>query len=258
MKTKKPARTFRIVDAVAVAAVALLALKAVAYLATPAPAETGPDGLPNFGRVFAQPRSNPQLPDPETTGSVPEKPKPAPAAEKAEPQSEPKAEPAQPKGSAAERAIRDRLGERREELQRQARDLETREKLIEEAERRADAKVEEARLSDEKKAAGNNPAAREAAALKGLVVMYETMKPKDAARVFDKLPEDVLVPVVRQIAPRKMAEILAAMSPDTAQKLTIALARPAVASATEAPAGPGLPPGELPAIEPPKAARAAN
>ena len=117
---------------------------------------------------------------------------------------------------------------------------------------------EEARLAEERKTAGNNPAAREAAALKGLVVMYETMKPKDAARVFDKLPEDVLAPVVRQIAPRKMAEILAAMSADTAQKLTVALARPAVASAAEAPVGPGLPPGELQAIEPPKAARATN
>ena len=54
--------------------------------------------------------------------------------------------------------------------------------------------------------------------------MYEAMKPKDAARVFDRLGLDVLVPVVQQMNPRKMSEVLAAMSPDRAEKLTVALA----------------------------------
>lgn len=235
----------RVVDAVIVAAVALLALKGIAFLATPTKPENGPDGLPKFGRVLAYPRSEPQPADPETTGSVPSKEAPAPAP----PATDTRPAEAAPQGSASERAIRERVSERREELQRQARDLETREKLVEEAERRSDVKAEETRLAEERAAAANGPDAREAAALKGLVVMYETMKPKDAARVFDRLPEDVLVPVVRKIAPRKMAEIMAAMNSDSAQKLTIALARPAAPPAM-ANAGAGLPPGELPAIEP--------
>ena len=80
--------------------------------------------------------------------------------------------------------------------------------------------------------------------------MYETMKPKDAARVFDRLGLDVLVPVVQQMNPRKMSDVLAAMSPERAEKLTVALAagnrdRRAIAEA------PALPGNELPAIAPP-------
>ena len=239
------------VDAVVVAAAGLLALKALAYLATTSEPERGPDGLPKFARVLAHARSNPSLPDPDTTGSVPEKSGMKSGMKSVAAAPEKRADETDvPKGSPSERAIQERLGERRDELARRSRDIEAREKLIEEAERRSDTKTEEARLAEERAASGNNPAAKEAAALKGLVVMYETMKPKDAARVFDRLPEDVLVPVVRQIAPRKMAEIMAAMTSESAQKLTIALARPAAAPPPPASAGAGLPPGELPAIEP--------
>jgi flagellar motility protein MotE (MotC chaperone) len=79
--------------------------------------------------------------------------------------------------------------------------------------------------------------------------MYETMKPKDAARVFDRLGLDVLVPVVQQMNPRKMSDVLAAMSPDRAEKLTVALAagprERRVAADVSA-----LPSNELPAIAP--------
>lgn len=245
----------RVVDGVVLAAVALLVLKAISYLATPSAPELGPDGLPTFARVLAHARSNYRPQDPDTTGSIPAKDtkqNPAPAigagAAPALPPTRPE-EVEAAKGSPSERAIRERLGDRREELQRRARELETREKLIEETERRNDGRAEEARLAEERAAAGANPAAKEGAALKGLVIMYETMKPKDAARVFDRLPEDVLVPVVRLIAPRKMADIMAAMTSESAQKLTIALARPPSVATAEASAAPGLPPGELQAIE---------
>jgi flagellar motility protein MotE (MotC chaperone) len=233
----------RAVDAVILAAGALLVLKALSYLAAPSPPELAADGLPKFAHGLARARTNYVPPDPETTGSVPEK-----GAKPAVAPAEAPAEPEKPRGSPSERALRERLGERREELEKRARDLEARERLIEETERRSDAKVEDARRAEERDATGRDPAAKEAAALKGLVVMYETMKPKDAARVFDRLPQDVLVPVVRLIAPRKMAEIMAAMSPEAAQKLTIALARPATSAAPE-PSAPGLPPGELPALD---------
>jgi flagellar motility protein MotE (MotC chaperone) len=88
--------------------------------------------------------------------------------------------------------------------------------------------------------------------------MYEAMKPKEAARVFDRLSHDVLVPVVVQMNPRKMAEVLAVMSPEAAEKLTIALAARArgrndVAATTKP--GAALPPNELPAIDQPPARR---
>jgi flagellar motility protein MotE (MotC chaperone) len=88
--------------------------------------------------------------------------------------------------------------------------------------------------------------------------MYETMKPKEAARVFDRLTHDVLVPVVLQMNPKKMAEVLAVMAPESAEKLTVALAGRARLAAAPTPglaASPLLPSTELPAIEPARAAR---
>ena len=43
--------------------------------------------------------------------------------------------------------------------------------------------------------------------------MYENMKPKDAAKVFDRLEMPVLFEIASQIAPRKMSDILGLMSP---------------------------------------------
>jgi flagellar motility protein MotE (MotC chaperone) len=59
--------------------------------------------------------------------------------------------------------------------------------------------------------------------LKSLVATYESMKGRDAARILDRLELPVLVAISKQIKPAKMAEILAAMSPEVAQKLTIEL-----------------------------------
>jgi flagellar motility protein MotE (MotC chaperone) len=55
--------------------------------------------------------------------------------------------------------------------------------------------------------------------------MYESMKPKDAAKVFDRLEMPVLFEIASQIAPRKMSDILGLMSPDVAEKLTTEMAR---------------------------------
>ena len=54
--------------------------------------------------------------------------------------------------------------------------------------------------------------------------MYENMKPKDAARIFDRLDMKILVDVSTQMNPRKMSDILAQMSPDAAERLTVRLA----------------------------------
>jgi flagellar motility protein MotE (MotC chaperone) len=78
------------------------------------------------------------------------------------------------------------------------------------------------------------------------------MKAKDAARVFDRLKLDVLVPIATSMKPARMSEILAAMSPDAAEKLTVALAmrgRDMGGNAGgSAPAS--APAGELPRLDP--------
>ena len=60
--------------------------------------------------------------------------------------------------------------------------------------------------------------------------MYEAMKPKDAAKVFDRLEMPVLYQIASQIAPRKMSDILGLMSPDVAERLTTEMARRASSS----------------------------
>jgi len=52
--------------------------------------------------------------------------------------------------------------------------------------------------------------------------------------------------------PRKMAEVLAVMQPDAAERLTVTLANRArgVSGGAQAQAGTGLPANELPAIDP--------
>ena len=62
---------------------------------------------------------------------------------------------------------------------------------------------------------------------------------------------DVLVPVVQQMNPRKMSEVLAAMAPDRAEKLTVALATSGRSASVERVANEApLAGNELPAIAP--------
>jgi flagellar motility protein MotE (MotC chaperone) len=92
----------------------------------------------------------------------------------------------------------------------------------------------------------------EAGAIRNLVTMYETMKPKDAAKVFDRLAHDVLVPVVLQMKPAKMAEVLAVMAPEAAEKLTVALATRARGLSPDGrntSAAAALPVNELPSVD---------
>jgi flagellar motility protein MotE (MotC chaperone) len=261
-----PAIRLRIVDAVVVAGLAVLGLRLAGFLAAPPspPASAvvaGSEQLPSFFWAIANARSNYTPPDVTMTGAVPDRKSPeGRKPEAAEPVPEDArtkraaAEP-MPQGlSPAERAILERLGERREEIQQKGREIEMRERLLENAERRLESRLNELKGAEEKagEAAGKR-GDTEAAAIRNLVTMYETMKPKEAARVFDRLPHDVLVPVVAQMNPRKMAEVLAVMSPEAAEKLTVALATRArtLTPQPPQPAATALPSTELPAIDPP-------
>lgn len=124
--------------------------------------------------------------------------------------------------SPAQKALLERLQERRKELDAKARDLELRENLIKEAEQRLEQRMSELRAL-ENPAAPENP--NDTPKMKNLVVMYESMKPKEAARIFEKLEAPVLVSIARAMKPAKLSEVLAVMNPDAAQRLTVELAR---------------------------------
>ncbi|TCR63506.1 hypothetical protein [Bosea sp. BK604] len=266
----------RLIPAVILGAMGLLALKLLDWSSAPYPGTVPASPLAFFSapakpdpqvggpaKIIAQAHAPDRFLDPETTGSVD---KPAPKKEQDKAEADAKLEAARAANpnnkaavmngtasqvSPAERAILERLGERREEIDARMRELEMRERLLDTATKKLDGRVDDLKqLEGKVDGTKAKPAEDEAKAIKNLVIMYEAMKPKDAARVFDRLSLDVLVPVVQQMNPRKMSEVLAAMAPDRAEKLTVALATQARNPAIErAAADPGqLPQNELPAI----------
>lgn len=252
---------FYIFPAVAGAAACLLMLKGVALLRdSEQPRAPAADERPSFARSIARVRERYLPLDPDITGSAPPKKKeePKPAEPPPEPPAAGKPAPkltfdsAQAPGS--ERAVLERLSERREEIEGRAREMDTREQLLRAAEKKLDSRVGDLRTLEEKLQANtDNREQSQATALKNLVTMYETMKPKEAARVFDRLDLKVLIPVVQKMNPRKMAEILAAMTPETAERLTVALAtRGDAPLAAAAPVGNELPRLDGPARQPPQ------
>jgi hypothetical protein len=88
-----------------------------------------------------------------------------------------------------------------------------------------------------------------------LVKTYSSMKPKDAARIFDSLPDDVLLPVAQQMKPDILALLLPDMSADNAKTLTVKLANKlSLPQTTDALA----PPVQLPAPAAPQTAALSN
>lgn len=148
--------------------------------------------------------------------------------------------------SKAERALLERLHERREQLDARARELEARDSLLKAAEK----KLESQQAAERTSAAKGGPAGRgkddgESARFKAIVTMYEAMKPKDAAKIFDRLDINVLLEVASQINPRQMAEIMAQMKPAVAERLTVELATRSGAVTS----GQTVSPSSLPKIE---------
>ncbi|MEZ5785820.1 MAG: flagellar protein FlbB [Xanthobacteraceae bacterium] len=143
-----------------------------------------------------------------------------------------------------ERALLERLQERREELDTRARELEIRENLLKAAEQQLEIRMGELKeLETRLQQASQRKNDSETLKFKSLVTMYENMRAKDAAKIFDRLDLPVLLDVASQINPRRMSDILAQMDPKSAEQLTVALANRANAT-TDPPA-----PKELPKIE---------
>ena len=66
---------------------------------------------------------------------------------------------------------------------------------------------------------------KEDAGWQGLVKLYETMKPKDAATIFNDLQMPVLLQVLDRMKDAKAAAVMAAMNPDKARDVTAELAQ---------------------------------
>lgn len=223
----KRRRDFRLLPVLMVAVACLALLKIAGVLLDGGYILLGEAPPPK--RSWAQETLNFPMPGgkiepPETTGSVEAK-KEEPAKNVSETRPTEMVQ-AQPQVSPSERAVLERLQERRQELETRAREVDIRESLLKAAERRVETKVDEMKGVETRiSAAAQQKEEAENARFKSIVTMYENMKPKDAGRIFDRLDMSVLFEVASRIKPQKMADILAQMSPEAAEKLTVELAR---------------------------------
>ncbi|MCM5555650.1 hypothetical protein [Pleomorphomonas sp. NRK KF1] len=152
----------------------------------------------------------------------------------------------------SERAILEGLAVRRDELDKRAHDLDLRAKLLEATEKRLNERLNQLQSIESQLgvaggggagaaspasapasepaaggggalAAGDAPGAAQPPVddrLAALVSLYEGMKPKAAAAVFDKLDTGTLLELAARMNPRKLSPIMAAMDPEKASRIT--------------------------------------
>lgn len=119
-----------------------------------------------------------------------------------------------------------KLSERREGLDQRSRELDMREGLLKAAETRIDKKIDELKsIQASIDALVKKYNEQEEAKMASLVKIYENMKPKDAARIFEQLDMPILLDVAERMSERKIAPILAEMAPTKAKSLTAELAQ---------------------------------
>lgn len=119
-----------------------------------------------------------------------------------------------------------KLAERRQDIEARGREMDMREGLLRAAETRIDKKIDELKnvqVSIEGLLKKHDE--QEDSKLKSLVKIYENMKPKDAARIFEKLEMPILLDVMTGMKEQKVAAIMAEMDPGKAKAVTAELAR---------------------------------
>jgi flagellar motility protein MotE (MotC chaperone) len=178
-------------------------------------------------------------PAPAAEGAAHGEDKPAPAGEAAsaheseagDAAASPGEEAASPAGEGlqytrAEVEVLQNLSARRAELDKRAREIDLKEKLLSASEQRVSERIAELKSIEaniQSLLAARKDA--EEGQIKSLVKVYESMKPKDAARIFEELEMDILLPVAQRMKEAKFAAILAQMNPDKAKRLTVGLAK---------------------------------
>lgn len=144
--------------------------------------------------------------------------------------------------SRSERAVLQSLAKRRAELDRREREIDLKLKLLKAAEKKVTERISELKEIEARiETRFGQEEERKNAKLKNIVTLYENMKPQEAARILDRLDMDVLVDLVGQVTPRKMARIMADMRPEVAERLTLELAARAGAAGSSRT-------GELPSL----------
>jgi flagellar motility protein MotE (MotC chaperone) len=232
-----PVTIFALAGLLAVKSIDLVRAAVPANAAEHAPAATvaapaaSPAAHPGNAKAPVTPAAGLQAtPAPaKAVGSTPAAPAPAtPAA----------AEPAPVSDS--ERTLLLELRQRRQELDTREQTLAAREAVLAAAERKLSARVDELQaLQTRLEGIESARKSHEEANWRGLVKLYESMKPRDAALIFNELDMQVLLQVVDRMKEAKAAAVMAAMQPEKARQVTTELARMRTRASSDSSAGAG-------------------
>ncbi len=118
------------------------------------------------------------------------------------------------------------LSKRRDTLDKEKKDMNVREQVLKATENKIDQKVVELKtLQSQLEVLMKQYDQKENSKILSLVKIYETMKPKDAAKIFNELEMPVLLKVVSNMKEVKVAPVIASMDPVKARDLSIELAK---------------------------------
>lgn len=117
------------------------------------------------------------------------------------------------------------LSARRRKLEEWEQRLSMKEAQLQVAERELDQKISELTVIKQRiEAVMSDREEKQNKRITSLVKIYEGMKSKEAARIFDTLDMEILIQVMSGMSERKLSPILAAMNPDRARAVTALLA----------------------------------
>jgi flagellar motility protein MotE (MotC chaperone) len=225
-----PVTIFVLAGLLAVKSIDLVRAAVPANAAEHAPAATVAPPAAHPGNVKAPTAGSPATPAPaKAAGSTP-----ASAASTANGAAEPVPI------SESERTLLLELRQRRQELDAREQTRAAREAVLAAAERKLSTRVDELQaLQTRLEGIESARKSHEEANWRGLVKLYESMKPRDAAAIFNELDMQVLLQVVDRMKEAKAAAVMAAMQPEKARQVTTELARMRTRASSEQSAGAG-------------------
>lgn len=197
----------RLLPVTIAALAATLAMRSIALVQAALPAASPQSAVVAAAQAAPSPKPTPPpRPTPHAAATLPD-PAPRPVSD-------------------AERAVLLDLRQRSEQIDARATALKQRESVLAAAEQKLKGRVQQLlALQQRLEALEAARKQREELGWQGLVKVYEVMKPRDAATIFNDLQMTVLLPVLDRMKERNAAPILAAMNPDKARDVTAALAK---------------------------------
>lgn len=133
--------------------------------------------------------------------------------------------PAEKYCSEAQLSLFNDLIERRQDLEKRQTELEKKSNILSAAEKSITEKLDKlADFKQEIQSLLKSYSDQENAKLDSLVKIYQSMKPQDAAKIFEQLDMDVILKIIDRMKESKAAPILSNMDPKIAKDITLNLA----------------------------------